>query len=124
LLEVYDWETMHPRDRWEQEQLYELEGITALQQLALIQEEIDQSQQIHAREAFQTEKENRQKQRAKEWDQTNLHAIENNLTSRSFDSILDHIEQTKQIDEIERGTITRSATTTTVRPYTDATTAI
>ena len=102
LLEVYDWETMHPRDRWEQEQLYELEGIAALEQLALLQDELKQSQQIHALEVSETENEKEQKRRAEGWDQIQIHAIESNSTSQSFDSILDHIEQTQQIDEMER----------------------
>ena len=102
LLEAYNWETMHPRDRWDQEQLYELEGIAALEQLALIQDEMNQSQHIHALEASQIENEKRQKQTAEEWDQAQLHAIENHSTSRSFDSILDHIEQMQEIDEMER----------------------
>ncbi|CAF4608868.1 unnamed protein product [Didymodactylos carnosus] len=93
---------MHPRDRWEQEQLYELEGIAALEQLALVQEEVEQSQQIHALELSETENEKERKRRAEEWDQTQIHAIENNSTSHSFDSILDHMEQTQQIDEMER----------------------
>lgn len=41
LLEVYDWEKMDPRIRWEQEQLNELEGFVVLEQLAQIQDEIE-----------------------------------------------------------------------------------
>ena len=102
MLDVYDWETMHPRDRWEQEQLYGLEGIAALEQLALVQEEVEQSQQIHALELSESENAKEQRRRTEEWEQTQLHAIENNTTSQSFDPILDHIEQTQQIDEMER----------------------
>ena len=46
LLEVYDWETMHLNDRSKQEQLYELEGIAALEQLSLVQDQTEQSYQL------------------------------------------------------------------------------
>ena len=33
LLEVYKLERIYPRERWEQEQLYEIEGFVVLEQL-------------------------------------------------------------------------------------------
>ena len=66
LLEVYVRETMHPKDRWEEGQLYELEGITALEQLALVQDEVEQSQRIHELEALEEEEQKAQQQIAAE----------------------------------------------------------
>jgi hypothetical protein len=48
LLEAYEWEKLDPKDRSEQEQLKELEGFAALEQLALMQDEIEQQNQINA----------------------------------------------------------------------------
>ncbi|CAF1459906.1 unnamed protein product [Adineta steineri] len=42
LLEAYEWEKMDPNERWEQEQINELEGFAALEQLILIQDELEQ----------------------------------------------------------------------------------
>ena len=50
LQEVYDWEIMQLMDGLEQEHLYELEGIAALEQLPLVQDQIKQS---HERQTLQ-----------------------------------------------------------------------
>ena len=102
LLETYDWETMQPQDRWEQEQLYELEGIAALEQLALVKDEVEQSQRIHELEASEEEQQLMEPHRAAEWDQERLRQIEGISTSKSFDSILDYLEHIKQISDLER----------------------
>ena len=52
LLEAYDLETMDPKERWEQEQIYELEGFAVLEQLAQIQDETEQQNSIDAGEQF------------------------------------------------------------------------
>ena len=46
LQEVYDWEIMQLMDQLEQEQLNGLEGIAALEQLSVAQDEMEQSHQI------------------------------------------------------------------------------
>ncbi|CAF1035360.1 unnamed protein product [Didymodactylos carnosus] len=92
LLEVYDWETMHPQDRWEEEQLYELKSVAALEQLALVQDKVEQSQRIHELEASEEEQQRMEQQIAAEWDQERLRQIEGISTSQSFDSILDYLE--------------------------------
>ncbi|CAF1463910.1 unnamed protein product [Adineta ricciae] len=46
LLNAYEWETMDPRERWDQEQINELEGFAALEYLQLIQDELEQEQNI------------------------------------------------------------------------------
>ncbi|CAF0840959.1 unnamed protein product [Didymodactylos carnosus] len=58
LLEVYDWETMDPKDRWDQEQLIELERFLELEQLALMQDELEQIQQTEAVQTLQQEQRN------------------------------------------------------------------
>jgi hypothetical protein len=57
LVEAYDWEKMHPKNRWEQEQLNELENFSVSQQLTSIQDEIEQLHQIEAVEKLQEEEE-------------------------------------------------------------------
>ena len=52
LLEAYDLETMDPKERWEQEQIYELEGFAVLEQLAQIQDETEQQNSIDAGQQF------------------------------------------------------------------------
>jgi hypothetical protein len=52
LLEAYDLETMDPKEQWEQEQLYELEGFAVLEQLAQIQDETEQQNSIDAGQQF------------------------------------------------------------------------
>jgi hypothetical protein len=42
LLEVYEWEKMDPKERWEQEQLKEFEEITTIVQLPLTEGDIQQ----------------------------------------------------------------------------------
>jgi hypothetical protein len=76
LLDMYDWETMHPQNPGEQEQLYELDGIAALEQTALVQEEVEQSQ--------------------------NIDDIKNNSTPPSFDSIVYQLEQMQQNGETDQ----------------------
>ena len=46
VLESYGWEKMDPKATWEQEEINEIEEFVVLEQLSLIQDEIEQSQQI------------------------------------------------------------------------------
>ena len=74
--EIYDWETMHQQNLPEEEQSYELDGITALEQPAFLQEEVEQSQ--HADD------------------------MENNSSPPSFDSIvyqMEHMQQNGETDQ-------------------------
>jgi hypothetical protein len=63
ILEAYDWEKMDPKDRSEQQQLNELEQFMAQEQLALIEEEIEQ---LHQTEVVQKLQEEEQQQRDNE----------------------------------------------------------
>jgi hypothetical protein len=40
------WERMNPKERWEQEQLNELEGFVVLERFALMQDELERLEQI------------------------------------------------------------------------------
>ena len=73
---MYDWETMHSQNPPEQEQSYELDGIAALEQPALVQQEVEQSQHIDD--------------------------IEKNSTPNSFDSIVYQLQQMQQNGETEQ----------------------
>jgi hypothetical protein len=102
LLDVYEWEKLTPRDRWAQEEVFELEGIAALEQLALVQDDVEQSQQINELERSD-EKELRQRKQTEEvWNQKQLHDLESTSTQRSFNSALDPLEQMQQINLMER----------------------
>jgi hypothetical protein len=59
LLEAYDLETMDPKERWEQEQVYELEGFAVLEQLAQIHDETEQQNRIDAEQQFIKEEKQR-----------------------------------------------------------------
>ena len=101
LSEVYEWEKLTPRARWEQEEIQELEGIAALEQLALIREEVEQLQQINELERSDDE-ELRQRELSEEvWNQNQLHDLESTSTQRSYTSALDPLEQMQQIHLME-----------------------
>ena len=48
LLEIYEWEKMDPKERWEQEEVKNIEKLIHEEQLALIQDDMEQDQQIEA----------------------------------------------------------------------------
>ena len=56
LQEMYDWEMMHLKEHPEQEQSYELEGIAALEQLFLLQDQMEQTYQLQTTQPFEEEK--------------------------------------------------------------------
>ena len=58
LLETYDSEKTHTKQRWEQEQLDQLEGFALLEQLTLIQDEIEQTNQIEATQRLNEDENN------------------------------------------------------------------
>jgi hypothetical protein len=75
LLDVYEWETMMPNDRWEQEQIQDMEGIAALEQMALVQDEMEQLQQIDELERSEVEELRQRKHREEQWNQEQLHQL-------------------------------------------------
>ena len=102
LLDVYEWEKMTPKDRWEQEQIQEMEGIAALEQIALVQDEMEQLQQIDELERSEVEELRQRKHREEQRNQEQLHQLESNSTQRSHNSTLDPIEMMQQIDLMDR----------------------
>ena len=102
LSEVYEWEKLTPRTRWEHEEVQELEGIAALEQLALVQDDLEQLQHINELERSDEEELQQRDQREEVWNQQQLHDLESTSTQRSFSSTLDPIEQMQQIDLMER----------------------
>jgi len=63
LLEAYDWETMDPKHRWEQEQLNDFEGFVVLEQLSLIHNELEQIHQVKTIQHLEEQVEQQQQQR-------------------------------------------------------------
>ena len=102
LSEVYEWEKLTPRTRWEHEEVQELEGIAALEQLALVQDDMEQLQQVNELERSDEEELRQQDQREEVWNQEQLNDLESTSTQRSFSSTLDPLEQMRQIDLMER----------------------
>ena len=49
---MYNLETIDPRDRWEQGQLYEFQGFVVLEHLQLLSDETEQQENIDAEERF------------------------------------------------------------------------
>jgi hypothetical protein len=90
LLELLDWETIFSNDQRDHGPLYELEDIVAMEQQALVQEEVEQSLHNHAIEASEDE------------DHTKLDKVGNNSTKHSFDSKYYQLHQMPQNGEIDR----------------------
>ncbi|CAF1284684.1 unnamed protein product [Adineta steineri] len=104
-LEAYMWGRMDPMERWEQEQINDLEGFAALEQLILMQDELEQSEQIDRiqrlkEEEEQTKSEQEQSQ-LKQWEQEQL--IEQNRVDiiAHIRQIEDDIEQLEQIEAVQ-----------------------
>jgi hypothetical protein len=74
LLELFDWDTIFSNDQPDQDPLYELEDIVAMEQPASVEEAVEQSQHNHLIDATAEE------------DHTILDRVENNSTTHSFDS--------------------------------------
>ena len=94
---MYDWETLSPENQQEQDQLFELEGATALEQLVLAQEDAAPSLRIDAFESSEEGEHQKKKPMAEECGQTPLENIQNNSTLHSSHSILFPIEQMEEL---------------------------
>jgi hypothetical protein len=79
-----------------------LEGIAALEQLALVQDDMEQLQHINELERSDDDELRQQEQREEGWNQKQLHGFESSSTQRSFSSTLDPLEQMHQIELTER----------------------
>ncbi|CAF3633120.1 unnamed protein product, partial [Rotaria sp. Silwood2] len=95
LLEQYDLETLDPRDRRDLEHINVLEGIAALEQLALTQDEVEQLQQITEIEKLEEEKLN-QKNESKNWEQQQLIDFERLPTTKQDQLLQDEMEHLRQ----------------------------
>ena len=102
LQEVYDWEIMQLMDGLAQEQLYELEGIAALEQLPLVQDQMQQSYEIQTSQASEEEAPLMQDPSTADSVTKDLNEIEAHLTPQSFDSILYHMEGMQQMHDMHK----------------------
>ena len=96
LLEMYDWETLSQENQREQDQLFDLETTSDMEQLVLVQDNVEQSPEINT---FESAEENDQQQRtqmAEECNQTSLSNMQNHSTLHTFDSILFQNEQMEE----------------------------
>ena len=92
LLEIYDWEALTPENQPEQEQLTELESTAAMEHPVLVQDDANQSPEIHASESSEEGEQQKNTQMAEECNHTPLSIIGANSTLNSFDSVLFEIE--------------------------------
>lgn len=100
LLEAYDWETMTSQQRYDQQQIMELEGFAALEQLLLMAEQREQSQRIRETEEIDEERQ-QQLQRTHESDQRRLLDYEENQNGQINEQIHDPIQQFDQLNQLE-----------------------
>ena len=114
LLEMYDWETLSQENQQEQGQLFELESTTAMEQQVLVQDDVEQSPEIHEFESSEEGEQQKKTQLAGECNQTPLSSTQTNSTLKSFDSMLFQIEQMEQQQEVDpsSGTSQQHKTTT------------
>ena len=93
LQEVYDWEIMQMMEQWEQEQLNQLEGIAALEQLSVVQDEMEQSHPIQTSQALGEDEANPRGQTSNGWVRMQPNDPDNHLTPQSLDSTLYHMDK-------------------------------
>ncbi|CAF1585179.1 unnamed protein product [Adineta steineri] len=101
LLEAYMWDKMNPNERWEQEQINELEGFAVLEhleQLALMQVELEQLQQIDHIERLQKEEEQIQ---LEQWEQDKSTDLKDPSVVAYISQLEDDIEQLRQFDALQ-----------------------
>ncbi|CAF1526384.1 unnamed protein product [Adineta steineri] len=101
LLEAYMCDRMNPKERWEQEQINELEGFAVLEhleQLALMQHELEQLQQIDHIERLQEEEELIQ---LEQWEQDKSTDLKDPSVVAYISQLEDDIEQLRQIDALQ-----------------------
>ena len=99
LLEMYDWETLSPEHQLGHGELYGLESTVAFDQANFVQEETEQSPQLHE---FETSEEDEQQKKymTEECDQTLLNNIQNTSTLHLFDSTSIQLERMAQIEDL------------------------
>ena len=106
LQEVYDWEIMQLMQGSEREQLYELEGVAALERLSSVQDQMEQSSQLQAVQALDEEEQQLRERAGEASTQTEHNDIEDHSTTQSLDSIIYHMYGMQPIDDIEKPTET------------------
>ncbi|CAF1448327.1 unnamed protein product [Adineta steineri] len=101
LIEAYMWETMDPKERWEQEQINELEKIHVVdpfQQVIIMQDELEQLQQIDHIQRFKEQEEQIQLQ---QWEQDNSIELQDPSILAYISQLEDDIKQLTQTDVIQ-----------------------
>ncbi|CAF3596163.1 unnamed protein product [Rotaria socialis] len=106
LLEAYEWEIMTTQQRRDQIQIMELEGFAALEQLLLIQDEREQSQQIRDMQAIDEETQ-QEFNRFHNWDQQRLLDYQENRNTLVDEPNDDNQQQLHQVEMLERYDIER-----------------
>ena len=95
LLEMYNWETSSPQNQQEQDLLLELESTAAMERSALVQDDAEQSPQIHTFESSEEGEQQKKKPMPEECDQTTLTNIQNNATLDSELFSIDQMEKSQ-----------------------------
>ncbi|CAF1021345.1 unnamed protein product [Adineta steineri] len=98
LIEAYLWETMDPKERWEQEQINELEKnhvVDPFEQLTIMQDELEQLQQI---DHIQRLKEQEEQIQLQQWEQDNSIELKDPSILAYISQLQDDIQQLTQTD--------------------------
>ncbi|CAF1294403.1 unnamed protein product [Adineta steineri] len=101
LLEAYVWETMNPKERWEQEQINELEKthvVDPFEQITIMQDELEQLQQI---DHIQRLKEQEEQIQLEQWEQDESIVIKDPSILTYIPQLEDEIEQLRQINALQ-----------------------
>ncbi|CAM4842951.1 unnamed protein product [Rotaria magnacalcarata] len=106
LLEAYEWEIMTTQQRRDQIEIMQFEGFAALEQLLLVQDEREQSQQIRDMQAFDEERQ-QEFNRFHNWEQQRLLDYEENRNTLVDEPNDDDPQQLHQIDMLARYDIER-----------------
>ncbi|CAF1360052.1 unnamed protein product [Rotaria magnacalcarata] len=106
LLEAYEREIMTTQQRRDQIEIMQFEGFAALEQLLLVQDEREQSQQIRDMQAFDEERQ-QEFNRFHNWEQQRLLDYEENRNTLVDEPNDDDPQQLHQIDMLARYDIER-----------------
>ncbi|CAF1203530.1 unnamed protein product [Adineta steineri] len=101
LLGAYTWKMMDPKERWEQEQINEIEKIHVVdpsEQLTFIQDELEQLHQIDHIERLKEEEEQIQ---LEQWEQDQSTELNDPPILAYISQLEDDIEQLRQTDTIQ-----------------------
>lgn len=101
LLDAYDYEHMDPLERWNQEQLDDLERTSAKDRQMIHEEDEEHFEILNAAENYDQENRSEQVRFQEEWNQLQVQSMQSQFSTSSYTTITDELEQLRQIRELE-----------------------